>query len=438
MKEKILQAIDNISSGKKYVIIMYIAILFILFYAYNISFKDYIFPNIVVLALLIILDVVIIFILNIKKIISFYKDKETWKFLLMMLLCVLLVLFRNWNIKNSNYGLPFFTVISILLCTLLAPIKDSQKIIKNIVIFFTIEHVIGTFFCFLFPEIYRMHIMPIFTTSQPELMFEFEHRQIAGITHHYSTNATYLLIGIFVEIFTLSYDIKKDKKKTIVNYVILSCSILALLLTGKRAQVIGGMAVIILFLIIKNKDFIKEYFKKIMISVLAVILVLISVSFVIPTIKEPLMRTINSIKTGDLFETRKPMYNLAIEMFKEKPILGNGWGAFKYYYHENIQIKEKEYMETHNIYLQMFAEIGIIGTAYFLIALGLCFYIQYKYFIKNKNNKFVILSVALFTYYIFIEGLIGNPLYEIPVFIPCMLLMSSSLNYCFSKGEKDE
>jgi len=439
MKEKISKFIEVCGNSQYYEKIMYILLGFILFYPYNISFKDYIFPNIVLLALLMLITLAGVFIINYNEIKAYYSNKRYRMILYSIAIFLCLILFRNANVIYGNFGLPFFSVFSLILLALLCASQKWHKVAVNIILFYTFEHVIGTIFCFAFPEIYKNHIMPLFLTSQKELTYQFEHGQIAGITMHYSTNAAYLLIGLFTEIFTFKLN-KKDvsKGKLIFNYSTIIVSLFALLLTGKRAQILGGILAFVIVFILINRSEIKKIAKKVLIIIPIILIIIILVSIFVPIVIAPVTRTINSIIIGDLFESRKTMYRLASEMFENEPVVGHGWGSFKYIYHENIEAKEKEYMEVHNIYLQLLAEIGVIGFIYFAYWFIKLLIMKIKYLYKNPTNRLVSLSTVLFIYYIFIEGIVGNPIYETQVFMPCLIILAMAINFIINEKVGEE
>lgn len=434
MKEKINKFIEICGSNQYYEKITYVLLGFILFYPYNISFKDYIFPNTVILALLMIIMLVGVCIINYNEIKIYYASERHRMILYSIVIFLCFILFRNNNIIYGNFGLPFFSVFSLILFALLCAFQKWHKVAVNIILFYTFEHVIGTIFCFAFPEIYKNYIMPLFLTSQKELTYQFEHGQIAGITMHYSANATYLLIGIFTEIFTFKLN-KKDvsKRRLIFNYCAIIVSFFALLLTGKRAQILGGILAFVIVFVLMNRSEIKKIAKKLLIVIPVVLILIILVSIFVPVVITPVTRTINSIIIGDLFKSRQPMYRLASEMFFEKPIVGHGWGSFKYIYHENIEVREKEYMEVHNIYLQLLSEIGIIGFIYFAYWFVKLMIMKIKYLYKKTTNNLVGLSTVLFIYYIFIEGLVGNPIYETLVFMPCLIILAIAMNFIINE-----
>jgi len=103
--------------------------------------------------------------------------------------------------------------------------------------------------------------------------------------------------------------------------------------------------------------------------------------------------------------TRLLIWKTTLEMIKDRPILGSGIGTFKMNYlnYQAEFLKNNPYYiqysgkagETHNEYLQMWAELGIIGLGIF-IGIILTFYsLIINYLKKNKSEKEKIIVFGL-------------------------------------------
>ncbi|PKP56884.1 hypothetical protein CVT91_12025 [Candidatus Atribacteria bacterium HGW-Atribacteria-1] len=105
--------------------------------------------------------------------------------------------------------------------------------------------------------------------------------------------------------------------------------------------------------------------------------------------------------------TRLLMWKTTFEMIKDRPIFGSGIGAFKMNYldYQADFLKYNPYYikysgkagEAHNEYLQMWAEIGIIGLGIF-IGIILMFYnliINYLKKVDNNKDKIIVFGLVL-------------------------------------------
>lgn len=417
-------------------IFMYIGLFLILFYPFNISFKDYLYVNEYMNLTIQLIGITLVAIPNYKQIINNLKSNKKI-ILLTILASALLIFFRNGDIINRHFGMPFYILEFFLILIIFSTSKEWRKIFARVFMVFIIEHVIGTWFCFIFKDFYYNNILGIFKDFNQELLYQFEHGQIAGFTQHYSTNATYLLQGIVFEIFYLDFNIKKERKN-IINYIILSLNFGAILLTGKRAQLFFGILAILITFLIKNRgkniETVKKYYKQIGILTLVIIAIITCV----PPFRGAITKTYESLMKKDIFLTRQPMNNLAIEKFKKSPIWGNGWGTYKYYYHDEILNQERNYMDAHNIYLQLLSEVGIIGISVFIaiviITLKKILVMQKKIDVDEQKYLYVLFAYQI---YILLEGMIGNPIYDIPVLIPYGFFLAMFLNLT-KDAKKDE
>ena len=105
----------------------------------------------------------------------------------------------------------------------------------------------------------------------------------------------------------------------------------------------------------------------------AALLVAGALAFV-PAVAERATDRKDSVET---FRDRKNLNNAAIEMFKERPLLGFGWERFlydsrdRYRLDPDYALKVKKNLPVHNVFLSNAAELGLLGTSLWLGALAL-------------------------------------------------------------------
>lgn len=105
-----------------------------------------------------------------------------------------------------------------------------------------------------------------------------------------------------------------------------------------------------------------------------------------PYVKERLLRFLVFSDTGSI--DRKLIWRAGWKMFSVKPLIGLGLGTFMFNFKQFV-VKNYPYgaVYAHNCYLQMAAEIGIIGLASFLSILALFFYQGIK-LLNTKEKSF--------------------------------------------------
>ena len=268
------------------------------------------------------------------------------------------------------------------------------------------------------------------------MLYQFNHKQIAGLTQHYSTNALYLTVGIIIATFNIKLDFKNHKNKSILESIFYVLLVLSLLLTGKRTQVLFLILIMAFIYLLKQRNNLKEGIKKVAKALLVFAAAIILLSFFIPSIANSFIRIFHTIGNVGEFNTRIPLYKLAIDKFIEKPIFGWGWGSYRYVYNAVMVVKEREYLFAHCIYLQSLMEVGIIGS----LVLYSCYIFLLIKSIKNvlseKSEKLLNYGYLFLAFHLFfmLEGLFGNSLYEIIIIIPyCPILALFMYSYYKSK-----
>lgn len=345
--------------------------------------------------------------------------------LLILFLLSAIVLLRNKDLFNERLMPPFFSVFALYMIFILSFTDKWCETARKVLLFFTFENVLATLFCFAFRDFYAANIMPIFQNTQIELTRQFNKIQIAGFAQHYSTNALYLVSGIF----TLLLSINKNKNKNVYK-VLLVLNIIALLLTGKRAQVVFLIIATLAIMIIKYRQRIHEAIKKaIAWTVVAIATIVVLTSF-IPTISNSFIRAYESIGNEDSMYTRNILYDVAESEFFSHSIFGIGWGGYKYTYYATVPsiLKERDYMQAHCIYLQLLCETGLVGTIIICSAFIYVIYLALKIFLRNEKSKpqkaQKALIILMFTIYFLLEGAIGNSIYDMQIYIPFALFVA--------------
>lgn len=220
--------------------------------------------------------------------------------------------------------------------------------------------------------------------------------------------AEYLILPLPIAM-ALFFVSKNKIKKTLLLIGILAITgaLLATLTRGPYlAAGISFIFMIILFLISRGKNFLKEN-KKMFIFILLAI-VLINILFVIPNplnkpgtiiykIKE--RSSINQIVTGSSLRRRIAIWKFTGTIIKDYPLLGSGIGTFKY---NSLRYQARFFNQgenrslypygiadkAHNEYLQLGAELGIIGLGIFIWLIISYFNYGLKALKRAKDNYY--------------------------------------------------
>jgi len=237
----------------------------------------------------------------------------------------------------------------------------------------------------------------------------------AGVTEQIGRNAFYMTVGIAIIYPRL---ITQYKKKDILSGVILLLTIVALLLTGKRGHLVFNMLAIIFVTLVYAKSIGKNTVRSLLYLIILFALLFLGITIIMPDASKVFMRFIVQ-SGGDITSGRIRLYNQAIELFRQRPIFGWGLGAFARF--SNIG--------THNIYLQLLAENGLVGAIAFVAMVAFNLWttlreiIHYCTSASKPYSHYLLFSLYMQVFFIG-YGITGNPLYDGFILIVYMLAVS--------------
>ncbi len=124
---------------------------------------------------------------------------------------------------------------------------------------------------------------------------------------------------------------------------------------------------------------------------------------------------------GAAIPHRQFLWNMGLNMYLERPFLGQGLGTFMYNFE---RFKPKDYPRgweisyAHNCFLQIASETGIFGFLAFILIITVLFFISFKTLIKIRRDPFryYILSsflVSIFAY--LVSSFFDTNLYSLPL-----------------------
>lgn len=186
-----------------------------------------------------------------------------------------------------------------------------------------------------------------------------------------------------------------ELKKGLLPFVL---ALIALILSGTRNAWIAFVIVALVMLVLHGREFQKKAF-----SLIVVMALIVTVFAVFPNstvqkrlflIKDDVSRYIGSdLDSRDRVTSiglRFEGWQAAIQLFKERPLIGVGLGAFKGGVVSLAEDGKRNTLTTlishaHNDYLQVMAERGLLGIALFLLMHATFVVFYYKH--KNDENQ---------------------------------------------------
>jgi len=228
--------------------------------------------------------------------------------------------------------------------------------------------------------------------------------------------APYLVLAIFLGIFVLTIERRKIFK--IVWILILVLNFSTLILSGTRGAWVGmGAGIVSLFSFWLFYSNVKQKLRKavlfgVLFFLIFVLLIILNQSQLSLDQNYYFQRAM-SIPDINQISSRFPAWNIAIEAWRERPILGWGPESFGFVYDKFFkasylqQVPENIFFDrTHNKILGLMATTGILGTLSYLSIFFVLFYLIFKYnkFQRNKEQpgafSSLILAALLIGYFV--------------------------------------
>ena len=382
---------------------------------------------------------IVLFLISFKK-----KIEKTQLYILgVTFLIVAIELLNNYYLIQGRTSRVVLFSMYLFLPFIMSLNKKLILYFDKVIKLFCYEHVFFTYFIIIFKEFYTTAMIPLIAgreiVTKKSLIYWVSNGYNAGITAHYSTNAIYLSIAAIY--FFTKWMNKKDKK----NLVIFIISFLGLILTAKRAHLLIVIAsCLFTYFISARKDEMKKKIKYATVILICSIIVLSIASIFVPSILNVVNRFKEGFNNGTLLSGREEFYNTAISLWLNKPILGNRWGYFSEYYQNNIfdlsnPAYNLEYLDCHNVYLQILCECGLVG---FIFIIGLMLFIFYKtiklvnYHKQSKTFLPQLIFSVCYQMFFVVYCLCGNPLYDAQCYVIYFIAIGIILNYLILNCEK--
>ena len=145
----------------------------------------------------------------------------------------------------------------------------------------------------------------------------------------------------------------KDKWRRLLCLATVLLGLFPLFFSYSRGAYAAAMGVLVFFGLVKKRSLL----------ILALVLVISWQTLLPPTVVDRIKMT--KTEEGELEVSagiRLDLWGHAMDLFKKNPILGVGWGGFKFTVPETYH-----YRDTHNLYLKTLSEQGIVGLLLLLV-----------------------------------------------------------------------
>lgn len=331
------------------------------------------------------------------------------------ILWILILFFISFN--NSDFFWNFFNrgmIQYYIMVFFMLSVYKTNKWISTWIYWnkiYVIIHSIATIFFYIFKGFYPIFAsMAFFGEELFKVLKQFNSGWMPGICKNVSANGMVLSVTFLVYVGSFF----RSSEKKIWNKIRTVLIIFALLLTGKRGPL---LAIVISMAIVylaqqKQKSVIVKFLKLAVIgSILIVVFVILSQH--IPALSNLIGKSeeLSSSSKG-ILNGRQTLWNIAFDMIKSSPIIGKGYGSYANY----AVMYGGSTSSTHNLYLQVFAELGIVGLIAYLCAFAVGVVSTVKEIRRtNETRKQNVLNISLL----------------VQVFTICYSFSSTSLMYYY-------
>ena len=339
--------------------------------------------------------------------------------------------FNNKDIQNAFFlQAVVFASIFVMLPLLVDSIDWVEYPWKAVRVYCTFHFLAGLFFI-VDQGALKTFVIPHLTFPDggtKDLLLEaVDAGYMTGLCNHYST------MGMIMSICVISFsDCLFYKNKDYRKIAWFLITLVGLAMTGKRGPLLFTLIAVVLTVFIFSD--MKLSFRSILTGIGSIIM--LAVVAIVAYLKVPQVKTVierfTEANTGDVngMTTGRVEYFWipALKMFRSSPFIGHGWRSFSYGLTEGAGNLHGN--DAHNIYIQLLAETGIVGTLMVFMFMAYTWFLTFRQIKRfdriemEKESIFLKLSLTYQSYFL-LYGLTGNPLYDIrcyPLYLICALM----------------
>ena len=339
------------------------------------------------------------------------------------------------------------TIISLILSLVFALIVEPSK--KDIITAFKIIQVFSIGIALyviavkIMPDIYWKGVRNILSSSSVvavDNLLQSKYGVAIGGREYIANYVTFL--GASIASYKMITS-KREQHELIKNVLIFALCILSILIVNKKSEFLISLLVLGSLFYSRNifLDY-KNYKKWKKILILFIICILFSIPLlasngVIDRYIVFFERIIKNISVGsdiDISSGRIELWKIAWNVFNSAPLIGVGWGSFSNYTGDTFNnINQGIIKNAHNNYLQVLAEMGVIGFVLFVIPTFIILYKTYKLLRKIRINNYdnlttgcaitVSLSIQLYSILLSVVNPIWYQIIYWPIYAFAMVLL---------------
>lgn len=356
-----------------------------------------------------------------------HKKQDVLNYIVVVMLFIIVLNNYDSNIANINFWisiLPYFCVVILFLSC--SRSEEWINLALGIFMFFGLFYALFTILCMMDSSVYYNILYPILYSHYNIL--SYTPNPVAGFTAHYSTNGIYLAVALITVLSVVLFGVtRRFSHKQLFNLAKLIIIAVAFIYCGKRGIMIGIVGAIFVASFCYYADRKSTRLFRMIALLISLVFLVYILSLFVPSVSNFLDRFAN-LSSDNNVSQRFLLWNYTIEGFKENPIIGKGW---RWVMNTNPILKGAD---SHNVYIQLLAEVGILGAIPFYIFFSVSFVRAIKLAILVRKKKDLVsieqqgqiyFALMIITYNIIymIEGTsFYMPECLLPYFISCSII----------------
>ena len=343
-------------------------------------------------------------------VIPVYKSPVSIPYFLFVLYIAIGLLYSYERIQTIKFLIVYIAGAALVLI----PFEESfylrcQKIIELLCRIIAGSIIIQIFI----PNLYSSYLYFLIrgsSSARQRLAGEVSNHIYSGIVGEKS-EAAFLMVVAVINILARSVSEKRISRQ---NKIWLAVYFVAMVLPAKRMLFAIGILMVLLYAMFWTRGS-KKVVALSGVGLMGIVgYILMSI---VPVLNTLLVR-FTSFADDDTANGRTYLWEYAIEMFRERPLFGYGYGSYNTYASEKGVILTDDgtwISQAHNIYYQLLGETGIIGFVFFLLicicTLYVCFRLYKIRHLMNKSDIALLFIGVNFVVLTLIYGLTGNVIY---------------------------
>lgn len=306
------------------------------------------------------------------------------------------------------------------------PVEGYISLYKLIIIFIVFFSSLNAFKNIDNPLLYLSTIFAysLFIEAGYTIINYFNEEYLTGIANNRNISSSSIIIKLSFLIYIISKTSKKSLK--IFYRMIELISIISIIILQSRL----GLASMILIYVIMFSYF-KASRKQIFVPALMILLSMLVFNYGNLSSENKNYNILN-LTSDESINQRINFYSLALDLFSDKPITGHGLGSWKY---ESLKYKDPTSSRvlvpyyTHNDFLQILVELGIVGLIIYLLFFRKLL-IRLMIRLKDREAKIILLIAIMM---LVLNSMLNFPIHRSQEYVPFIII--AALLFSLSQNE---